>query len=323
MKYLKVLALLLTLSITFAQNIEFNIGYQKGGLPAILKARGTLEAAKEQGIVFNWVLFTSGPPLLEALNAGAVDVGAVGDAPGVFALAGGADLKYIGVTDQLSEQAVTGSGIIVKNDSGINSVADLKGKKIALARGSSAHYFTYNALKADNLNITSDVEIVALQPPDARPALESGSVDAWAIWEPFLTIALSSGEFKTIRDYTGLPLSSSYYLTSTRVTENPDKLTALYYYLNALAETAEWANDPANQPQVVQELSADLEIPAEILEQTLPKGWPYNIRPFVAEDIAPLQQLADAFFEVGVLPTELELDDNDYYTVPELVGSVQ
>jgi sulfonate transport system substrate-binding protein len=323
MKYLKVLALLLTLAITFAQDIEFNIGYQKGGLPAILKARGTPEAAKEQGIVFNWVLFTSGPPLLEALNAGAVDVGAVGDAPGVFALAGGADLKYVGVTDQLSEQAVTGSGIIVKNDSGINSVADLKGKKIALARGSSAHYFTYNALKVDGLNITSDVEIVALQPPDARPALESGSVDAWAIWEPFLTIALSSGEFKVIRDYTGLPLSSSYYLTSTAVTENPDKLIALNYYLNALAETAAWANDEANQAQVVSELSSDLEIPEDILAQTLPKGWPYNIRPFVAEDIAPLQQLADAFFEVGVLPTKLTLGANSFYTVPDIVGLTQ
>ena len=130
---------------TSAHALTFTIGYQKGGLPAILKARGTLDKYAAQGIDFKWVLFTAGPPLLEAANAGAVDFGSVGNAPGVFALAGGADLKFIGVQDNRSNST---EAVIVGKNSAIKTVADLKGKRIGVARGSSAYYFLYKVLKS-------------------------------------------------------------------------------------------------------------------------------------------------------------------------------
>lgn len=296
--------------------VTFTIGYQKGSLTALLKARGTLERAKAQGITYNWVLFTSGPPLLEALNAGAVDFGSVGDTPGVFALAGGADLKFVAVSESKNEAANTSEALIVKADSPIKTVADLKGKKIGLARGSSAHYFTYKALKEAGLDITHDVEIVPLQPPDARPAIESGSIDAWAIWEPFLSIALASGQFRVLRDRTGLGRSNGYHLTSAKVIRDPDKVRALRLLLSAIAETAAWAN--ANVPTVIDLLSQELGIPKEVLSKTVPKGIPYNIRAFTLADLAPLQKLADAFYEGKVLPRPLELKRSDFFPLPAI-----
>jgi sulfonate transport system substrate-binding protein len=309
-------ALALAVGVSSAQNtgVTFNIGYQKGGLPAFLKGNETLEKYKRQGINFSWTLFTSGPPLLEAMNAGAVDFGSVGDAPGVFAVAGGADLRFVAVSENKNPAADTSEALIVPVNSPARSVADLKGKKIALARGSSAHYFTYNALKEAGLNITKDVQVVALQPPDARPALESGAVDAWAIWEPYLSITLAGGKVRVLRDHKGLGRGNGYHLTSGAVLKSPGKLRALQTLLRELDATSAWAN--RNLPKVVDVLNAELGIPKEILNQTVPKGVPYNIREFRAGDLKPLQKLADAFFEVNVLPKALTLTREHYAALP-------
>lgn len=317
---LAVWSLVLLLGQVSAQKqVVFNIGYQKGGIPAFLKASGALDKYKEQGIAFNWVLFPAGPPLLEALNAGAVDFGSVGDAPGVFALAGGADLKFIAVSDSKNEAANTSEAIIVKTNSPFKTVADLKGKKLGLARGSSAHYFAFNALKGAGLNITKDVDLVPLLPPDARPAIETGAIDAWAIWEPYLSIALASGQYRVLRDHTGLGRGNGYHLTSTKVIRDQDKVRALRILLNELAETSSWAN--SNVPKVIKGLSEELGIPEEVLSKTVPKGLPYNIRTFTPADLVSLQKLADAFFEVKVLPKQLQLKQSNFYLLPALNNS--
>ncbi|MFC4453205.1 aliphatic sulfonate ABC transporter substrate-binding protein [Deinococcus sonorensis] len=302
------------LTLTSASAVNFNIGYQKGGLPALLKARGILDAAKAQGITFTWSLFTAGPPLLEATSAGAVDFGGVGDAPGVFALAGGADLKYVAVTQSHSDK---GEAILVPPGSSIKTVADLKGKRIGVARGSSAHYFLYNALKAAGLKL-SDVQVVPLLPPDARPAFEGGNIDAWAIWDPYLTVALQGTQARVLRDHTGLPLSNGYYLTNSRVLKDPEKKRALQYLLNALYDTAGWANH--NEAAVVDQLSADLGIPKSVLSVTVKKSLPFNIRSFTALDNRPLQQLGNAFADIGVLPSAPKLGTNTYASLPKFQG---
>jgi sulfonate transport system substrate-binding protein len=306
----------LALSVVAAQSatVTFNIGYQKGGLPAFLKGNDTLEKYRKQGVIFTWTLFTSGPPLLEALNAGAVDFGSVGDAPGVFALSGGASLKYVAVSESKNPAADSSEAVIVPVTSSIRTVADLKGKRIALARGSSAHYFTYNALREAGLNITKDVDVVALQPPDARPALESGAVDAWAIWEPYLSIAMAGGKVRVLRDHKGLGRGNGYHLSNANVIRDPAKLRALQILLRELDQTSRWAN--TNVPKVIDVLNAELGIPKEILAVTVPKGVPYNIREFRAGDLQPLQRLADAFFEVKILPRQLTLQKNHYVALP-------
>ncbi|SMB97448.1 aliphatic sulfonate ABC transporter substrate-binding protein [Deinococcus hopiensis] len=303
-------ALLLGAALTLTHQAQaatiFNIGYQKGGLLALLKARGTLDPAKAQGIEFKWSLFTAGPPLLEAANAGAIDFGSVGDTPGVFALAGGADLKYVAVTEAQSD---TASAIIVPTNSPIKTVADLKGKRIGLARGSSAHFFAYRALKAAKLTF-NDVTIVSLLPPDARPAFESGTIDAWVIWEPFLTTALQATKARVIRDLKGLGRSNSYFLVRSKVTQDAEKRRALQYLLRALDQTADWANK--NQAAVITQISEELGLPRSVAAVSVPKSMPFNIRPFRPSDSVPLQRLADTFYEIKILPTPLKIDATRY-----------
>ncbi|UQN09324.1 aliphatic sulfonate ABC transporter substrate-binding protein [Deinococcus sp. QL22] len=304
-------AALLALTLSgVAQGVTFTIGHQKGGIPNILKARGTLDKYAAQGIDFKWVLFTAGPPLLEAANAGAVDFGSVGNAPGVFALAGGADLKYVGVTVNRSD---TTEALIVPKGSSLQKVSDLKGKRIGVARGSSAHAFLYNVLKSAGMTF-KDVTIVPLLPPDARPAFESGSIDAWAVWDPFLTTAVQATGARVLRDHTGLGRGDSYHLVPSAVLNNPEKKRALQVLLAELENAAHWANK--NQGTVIAQFSDELGIPKSVLEVTVPKGIPFNIRPFRAADLKPLQSLSTVFREAGVLPRDMAFGPQSYATLP-------
>ncbi|MFC3834298.1 aliphatic sulfonate ABC transporter substrate-binding protein [Deinococcus rufus] len=293
-----------------AHALTFTIGYQKGGIPNILKARGTLDKYAAQGIHFKWVLFTAGPPLLEAANAGAVDFGSVGNAPGVFALAGGADLKYVGVTVNHSDAT---EAVIVPRGSSLQRVSDLKGKRIGVARGSSAHAFLYSVLNSVGLTF-SDVTVVPLLPPDARPAFESGSIDAWAVWDPFLTTAVQATGARVLRDHAGLGRGDTYHLVPSAVLQNPDRKRALQILLAELENAATWAN--ANQSTVISQFSDELGIPRSVLEVTVPKSVPFNIRPFRAADVKPLQTLASAFRAAGVLPRDVTFNAQSYVTLP-------
>jgi sulfonate transport system substrate-binding protein len=120
------------------------IGYQKYGTLVLLKAKGTLEKRlAEQGVEVKWTEFPGGPQLLEGLNVGSVDFGVTGETPPVFAQAAGADLLYVAH----EPPAPTGEAILVPKDSPINAVAELKGKKIALNKGSNVHYLLVRALE--------------------------------------------------------------------------------------------------------------------------------------------------------------------------------
>jgi len=310
MKIRTVSLLSIALLTSTAHAVTFTIGYQKGGIPNILKALGTLDRYAAQGIDFKWVLFTAGPPLLEAANAGAVDFGSVGNAPGVFALAGGADLKYVGVSVNHSDST---EAVIVPKGSSLQQVSDLKGKRIGVARGSSAHAFLYGVLKSAGLTF-SDVTVVPLLPPDARPAFESGSIDAWVVWDPFLTTTVQATGARILRDHKGLGRGDSYHLVPSRVLSNPDKKKALQVLLAELENASAWAN--THQSTVISQFSDELGIPKSVLEVTVPRSVPFNIRPFRAEDVRPLQSLAAAFREAGVLPRDVTLGKQSYVTLP-------
>ena len=177
-------------AITQAQAASDNesvlrIGYQKYGTLVLLKSSGALEKRlAEQGVEVKWTEFPGGPQLLEGLNVGSVDFGVTGETPPVFAQAAGADLLYVAH----EPPAPTGEAILVPKDSPIKSVAELKGKKVALNKGSNVHYLLVRALEEANLSIT-DITPVYLPPADARAAFERGSVDAWVIWDPFQAAA--------------------------------------------------------------------------------------------------------------------------------------
>ncbi len=176
-------------NIAHAQNSAaksvLRIGYQKYGTLTVLKGNASLEKRLAPlGVEVKWTEFPAGPQLLEGLNVGSVDFGTTGEAPPIFAQAAGADLLYVGN----EPAAPAGEAIVVPKGSALKSVADLKGKKIVLNKGSNVHYLLVKLLEKAGLSYKV-VEVVCLAPADARAAFERGSGDAWAIWDPFLAAA--------------------------------------------------------------------------------------------------------------------------------------
>ncbi|GIM44939.1 hypothetical protein DNHGIG_04880 [Collibacillus ludicampi] len=163
---------------------ELRIGYQKSSLLLFVKQKRSIEERlSSHGVHVSWFEFQSGPPLLEALNAGKIDIGYSGGAPAVLAEANpGSQLVYLAYEPEVAR------AIVVPKNSTIHSLSDLKGKKVAFAKGSSAHYTLLSALATVGLSI-SDITPVNLQPSDARTAFERGDVDAWVIWDPYLADA--------------------------------------------------------------------------------------------------------------------------------------
>lgn len=176
-------------SKAFAQQNSVRIGYQKYGTLVLLKEKGFLdEALRPKGISVQWAQFPAGPPLLQAMIAGALDFGTTGDLPPVFAQASAPDaLIYAG------NENPTGSSeaIIVPQDSPIRTVSDLRGKRVAVTRGSDANWLLLASLRLNGLSL-HDIKVSYLLPAAARPAFEAGQVDAWSIWDPYLSGALSS-----------------------------------------------------------------------------------------------------------------------------------
>ena len=168
-----------------AEDRVVRIGFQKYGTLVLLKGKGSLEGKlRPLGYRVTWAEFPAGPQLLEALNAGAIGFGSTGEAPPIFAQAAGARLAYVAH----EPPAPLGEAILFPKASPLRSVADLKGKKVALNKGSNVHYLLVRALESAGLSY-ADVTPIFLAPSDARAAFERGSVDAWAIWDPFLAAA--------------------------------------------------------------------------------------------------------------------------------------
>src|SRR6195952_1733459 len=170
--------LLSAMASAHAQTV-LRVGDQKGNSQAVMEAAGVL---KDVPYRIEWKEFAAAAPLLEALGAGAIDTGLVGDAPFTFAAAANVPVKAIGTIRQSNE----GLAVLVPRDSKIHSFEDLRGKKIATGRGSIGHQLILAALESKGWS-TSDVQIVFLAPSDAKVAYTQGSVDAWSTWEPYVS----------------------------------------------------------------------------------------------------------------------------------------
>lgn len=183
------------------------IGYQKGSISLVLAKQHRLLEQRFAHTQVEWIEFPAGPQMLEALNIGSLDIGSTGDIPPIFAQAAGADLLYIGAEPAKPQAEV----ILVPKDSPISAVGELKGKRIALQKGSSAHNLLLRALAKAGLGI-ADVQPVYLAPADARAAFERGSVDAWVIWDPFYSAIDLEGKARLLADGQGLGLIGPFML---------------------------------------------------------------------------------------------------------------
>lgn len=289
-----------TANPTTQQSNVIRIGYQKYGTLTILKSRGSLEERlKPEGVSVQWVQFPAGPQLLEALNAGSLDVGHTGEAPPIFAQAAGAPLVYVANEPPNPK----GEAILVPKNSPITDVAGLKGKKVALNKGSNVHYLLVEALKAAGLKY-SDIQPAYLPPADARAAFEQGKVDAWVIWDPFFTAAKRATGARVLRDGEGLVANREFYLAAKPFYEQyPDRIKAI---LEELQKVDDWA--AAKPTEVAQRLSPELGIDVPTLEEVA-KRRPYGVQPITDEVVNYQQKVADTFFELKLLPKELRVSE--------------
>jgi sulfonate transport system substrate-binding protein len=294
------LAMALTSRTASAADKTIRIGFQKYGTLILLKAKGTLERQLDPlGYNVTWAEFPGGPQLLEALNAGAIDVGSTGEAPPIFAQAAGAGLVYFAH----EPPAPLGEAIVVPKDSDIQTIPDLKGRKIVLNKGSNVHYLLVRALEKAGVAY-SDVHVVFLPPADARAAFERGAVDAWAIWDPFLAAAEAALGVRTIATGQDLVPNHQFYLASTRFNnENPKVIDAL---VEALDGVDRWAT--GNSVEAAETLSASTGIPAAVLRIALGRQ-SYGVQPLDAHVVAQQQQIADAFSALGLLPAPIVIAD--------------
>ncbi|MGR9172324.1 aliphatic sulfonate ABC transporter substrate-binding protein [Rhizobium sp. KDH_Rht_773_N] len=282
---------------------ELRIGWQKNGVLALAKRRGALEKRlADQGLTVSWSEFTSGPPLLEALGAGALDFGATGDVPPLFAQAAGGALYYVGIY----RGSPAGSAILVRKDSPIRTLEDLKGRKLAFKRGSSAHNVTVKVLRKAGLTL-DDVQPLDLAPPDAAAAFKNGSIDAWSIWDPYLAIAEADPETRILTTAEGIVDSYSYFLANKDFTD--ENGTVIVNVLDELAKVGRSAQD--NLDETVKELSEITGVPADVTRVTLTRpGADLGSVSTVTDAAASYQQaLADEFYNLGIVPKKLATGD--------------
>ncbi|WP_312240604.1 aliphatic sulfonate ABC transporter substrate-binding protein [Pantoea sp.] len=299
-------ALLLTALFSFttpAAEETLRIGYQKSStLLTLIKQRGELDKTlAAQGVKVSWHEFSSGLPLLEALNLNNIDLSAdVADTVPVFAQAAGANLTYYArETPSPDAQA-----ILVPADSPIKTLQDLKGKKIAVTKAAGSHYLLIAALQKAGLKL-SDVTPAWLTPADGRAALENGSVAAWVTWEPYVTSAKVEQQARVLASGKGLASYQRYYLASTPYANaHPQVLNTVY---NALNQEAAWLKaNPADAAKILSPLWGRL--PVSIVEQANTQR-SYQIEPVKKSELAEQQKIADAFFDAKLLPKRVDAQD--------------
>lgn len=275
------------------------IGHQKFGSLSLLRAKGDLETRlKGLGLSVRWNQFPAGPQLLEALNAGQLDFGHAGETPPISAQAAGAPLLYVAS----SPPNPKGEAILVPKDSQIRSVADLKGKKIALNKGSNVHYLVVQALTKANLQYT-DIQPVFIPPADARAAFEQKKVDAWAIWDPYFAAAQQATGARILTDATNIVENREFLFASqTFAKQHSDRLKVV---LEEIQKVDEWAK---SRPQeVARILSPLIGIDVGVLEQVA-KRRAYGLELITKEVVDYQQKLADTFYRLKLVPKKIDVN---------------
>ncbi|MBE7245086.1 MAG: aliphatic sulfonate ABC transporter substrate-binding protein [Actinomycetospora chiangmaiensis] len=279
---------------------EIRIGYQKVGVLVVARQQGSIEKSlAPRGIAVRWVEFQAGPPLLEALSAGSIDFGFAGDTPPIFAQAAGSSLVYVGA----SVLSGDGEAILVKANAPIRTVADLKGRTVAVGRGTSSHNLLVTALEKAGLSF-SDVKPAYLLPSDAGPAFANGSVEAWVIWDPYLALAQAHDDTRVLTTSRQTHAVSDFFLAGRTFADRyPGVVTTT---LAALAESAAWAE--AHRDQVARALATVTGVPYAI-ETVVAARSEFGVGPVTDALVAKQQATADRFHRLGLLPRPVQVRD--------------
>jgi len=302
-RFFLALACLAASAAAHAEDRTIRIGYQKYGTLVFEKARGTLEKRLARlHVHVTWTEFLGGPALLEGMNAGSIDFGSAGDAPPIFGQAAGVPLVYVGV----EAAAPHGEAVIVPDGSPIHSIADLRGRKIALNKGSNVHNLLVRVLAAGGMT-PADVTSVFLKPSDARGAFENGSVDAWVIWDPYYAAAQTADKIRVISDgvlANGKVIDENhqfFFAIRDFAAANPDVMKAL------LADIKEnEAYGARHRDEVVRLLAPAMGMDVAAVKTAVAR-LPFGIQPIDDRIIASQQDIADVFVGLHLIPKKLDL----------------
>ncbi len=279
---------------------------------AVLEKRGTLEKRLEPlGYKVEWPEFAAGPQQLEALNAGGLDIASTAESPPIFSQAAGAPLVYLAANSS-DGQAVS---LLVPANSNFKTVKDLKGKKIAFQKASIGHYLTVRAVEKEGLKLTN-VESVFLAPPDANAAFSQGKVDAWFIWEPFVTRNVQNKVGRILIDGgNGLRDTNNFYSTNRKFyQENPQ---VIKIFLEELQKAQVWSK---NHPKEIAELlTSATQLDAPTLEKMHSK-YDFALVPITEQVITKQQEVADKWLSLGLIPKKVNVRDG--FLTPEQYAEI-
>lgn len=278
---------------------EVRFGYQKTGVPVIARQQGTIEKRlAASGTSVKWVEFTSGPPMMEAISNGSVDFGAVGDSPPIFAQAANANIVYAAASP-----ISNGQGILVPANSSIKSIADLKGKRVGFTKGSSAHNVVVLTLAKAGLTY-DDITPVYLTPPDAGPAFANGSIDAWAVWDPYFAIGEKKQNARILINAYEVGKTNAFFIANRDFANQQPAV--LREVIAGLSTAATWAEN--NRDAVAKSLHEVTGVPLDI--QTLAASRASFAIGSLSDDVIETQQrVADSFHKLGLIPKKIVVRD--------------
>jgi sulfonate transport system substrate-binding protein len=283
-------------STTDVSQVTLHIGDQAGsGSQALLTAAGLISKLPFK---VTWSDFTSGPPMLQAMAGGAVDIGSVGNAPPVFAAAGGDNLTIVGAFQANPH----GSALLVPKNSPIHSIAQLRGKRIAVAQGSSADYHLLTVLKKAGLSV-HDVTLDYLQPAEGLAALASGHVDAWDIWSPFAEQAEAQDHARLLVSGVGYGSPYSFTVAARGALADPAKAAAIRDYLKLLAQAHAWA--ATHQAAWAAVWAKATGLPASIMTAAAKDDAAVAV-PITPAVVTSEQQVSNSFTAAGLIPGHVD-----------------
>jgi sulfonate transport system substrate-binding protein len=291
--------------------VTLHVGDQAGsGAQALLTAAGLIGKLPFK---VTWSDFTSGPPMLQAMGAGAVDIGSVGNAPPVFAAAGGDKLAIVGAL----RANPLASAILVPKNSPIHSIAQLRGQRIAVAQGSSADYHLLTVLKKAGLSV-HDVTLNYLQPAEGLASLSSAHVDAWDIWSPFIEQAQSQDHARILVNGVGFGSPYSFAVASRAALADPAKAAAIRDYLKLLNQAHAWAD--SHLPVWASIWAKATGLPDSVMQQAAKDAAAAAV-PITPAVVSSEQSVSNAFTSAGLIPGHVNFSQFVDTSFNDTVGS--
>jgi len=281
---------------------EIRIGYQKSAISlALIKARGELEnQLKQEGHTVSWKEFPAGPQQLEALNVGSIDLASTGDAPPIYGQANGTQFVYVG-NEPIRSQS---SAILIPLNSPIKDLRDLKGKRVAVPKGSSGHYFLIKALDSVGLKL-EDISPAYLQHAEARAAFEQGAVDAWVSWDPYYAAIEQTGQAKVLIDGSGYVNNYTFYLSNNEFAKNNRK--ALDIIFKQLSTNDDYVK--RHLKEAIGTLSSTTGLEPKVFERIFERRPSFKLDYLRPAVVADQQKVADRLFELKLIDHPIVVQD--------------